>query len=155
LEIPTTRFGRLAVDPAEVITLPRGLFGFPAAHRYVLLDHTPGGPFKWLQSVDDPALAFVVVDPYQFFPEYEFELDEERARRLGIDRPEEARILTTVTLRSAPKEVTANLLGPLVVGTRTLRAEQLVLDAERYSTRHPLPLLRPARQPERVLQNVA
>ena len=140
MEIDTTRFGTLAVEPAEVITLTGGLVGFPTATRFVLLEPAPGKPFRWLQSADDPALAFVVIDPYPFFPDYEVSLPQGRARQLGIEREEEAQVLATVTIRSSPQEITANLLGPLVLGVRSNKAEQLVLDSDRYSTRHPLPL---------------
>lgn len=137
--VDTTRFGPLEIDPESILVAPRGLIGFPSAQRFVLIEHAPGTPFQWLQSLDDASLAFVVTDPHLFFPDYELEIPDSEAERLGIREPEEARILTTITIRRAACEVTANLLGPLVIGLLSRRIAQLVLDGDRYSTRHSLP----------------
>lgn len=139
--VETSRFGRVEVDPCKVIEIPRGLIGFPPEQRFILFEHKPGEPFRWLQSLDDPALALVVVDPHVFFPDYEAEISEDEARALGIEDPEEAQILTTVTVRRSMGQVTTNLLGPLVISVRNGRGAQLVLDGDRYSTRHPLPVI--------------
>lgn len=140
MTIETTRFGTLEVDADAVITMPRGLIGFPPGQRFALVRHSPNTPFEWLQSLDDPALAFVVVEPRRFFPDYEIALSEMEAHQLGIASSEDARILTTVTIRRAPREVTTNLLGPLVISTSSRQAAQIVLEGERYTTREPLPL---------------
>jgi flagellar assembly factor FliW len=138
--VHTTRFGPLEIDPEAVLAAPRGLIGFPGATRFVLIDHAPETPFQWLQSLDDPSLAFVVTDPHLFFPGYDLEIPDGDAERLGIREPADARILTTITVRRAAGEVTTNLLGPLVIGVPCRRIAQLVLDGDRYSTRHALPL---------------
>lgn len=140
MTIETTRFGQLEVDPDAVITVPRGLIGFPPDQRFALVEHSPNAAFQWLQSLDDPALAFVVVEPHVFFPDYEIELSDGDVRTLGIATAQEARILTTVTIRRTPKEVTTNLLGPLVIGVPSRQAVQIIVDGDRYTTRVPLPL---------------
>lgn len=146
MTIETTRFGRLDVDPRAVITVPRGLIGFPPDQRFTLIEHAPNTPFRWLQSVDDPALALVVMEPHAFFPEYEVDIPDADAELLGLAAPEEARVLTTVTIQRAPREVTTNLLGPLIVGLGSGRAVQLVLGDDRYTTRMPLPTRDPGSQ---------
>ncbi|HEY3269351.1 MAG TPA: flagellar assembly protein FliW [Armatimonadota bacterium] len=152
--VETSRFGRVEVDPCNVIEIPRGLIGFPPEQRFILFEHKPGEPFRWLQSLDDPALALVVVDPHIFFPDYEAEISEEEARALGIDDPGEAQILTTVTVRRSMGQITTNLLGPLVISLRNGRGAQLVLDGDRYTTRHPLPMAA-RREEEPSLSSVA
>lgn len=149
--VKTTRFGELEVDPCRVITLNKGLIGFPPGQRFILIEHTNGGPFSWLQSLDDPTLAFVVVDPMTYFPDYTVEIPDEDVAHLGIQSADDAQILTTITIRRAIREVTANLLGPIVIGVESRRGAQLVLDGDRYSTRHSLPPARFA-APERELQ---
>lgn len=137
--VETTRFGELEVDPCMVITVPRGLIGFPPNQRFILVDHPNGGPFRWLQSMDDPALAFVVVDPLLHFPDYSVEITDEDADRLDIQSADDAQILTTISIRPAAGEVTANLLGPIAIGVRSRLGAQVILDGDRYSTRHALP----------------
>jgi flagellar assembly factor FliW len=108
----------------------------------------------WLQSIDDPSLAMVVVDPYVYFPDYEVMLNDEDSVLLKVQKPEDAVILTTVSIRKAPAGITTNLLGPLVIGTQSRQALQLVLDGDRYSVKQPLPIK--TEQPdEKTLQRSA
>ena len=79
----TTRFGELDVPPDRIITFPSGLIGFGALRGFALVENPGGGPFKWLQSVERPELAFVITDPKLFFPDYAVEVKEEDLRRMS------------------------------------------------------------------------
>jgi flagellar assembly factor FliW len=127
-----------ATDVAE-ITFPAGLPGFPHAHGFQLAPWGPAGsPFLLLSSIDDPDVGFVVVAPWVFYPEYEFELDNATAERLGLSGAEDAVVFAVVTLRERPEESTLNLLGPIVVNRFTHEAAQIVLPSAGYSVRAPL-----------------
>ena len=138
MEIETTRFGTVEVEEDKIITLARGILGFPEAKRFVLIPHRPDSPFHWLQSVDHPHLAFVVIEPGIFFSDYEFEIDDETQALLGVESPHEVTVLVIVTFHQGGKEVTANLLGPVVINTATRVGCQMVLDPNRYPVRFPL-----------------
>src|SRR3954465_10074015 len=84
MEIETTRFGRLAVDDERIITLPRGLLGFPNHTRFALIQTGDENYFFWLQSADDPNLAVVVTDPSIFFKDYEVPVREETQTDLDL-----------------------------------------------------------------------
>lgn len=142
MKVQTTRFGDLEIEESAAIEMPRGLIGLEHCTRFVLLEHQPGSPFGWLQSLDCPDLALLVTDPFQFFPDYELEVSDEDQRELGLSVPEDLMVLVTVTVRKDPSEVTANLLGPLVVNVANHRARQIILPGDRYKTRHPLELER-------------
>jgi len=127
-----------ATDIAE-ITFPAGLPGFPQAHRFELAPWGPAGsPFLLLSSVEDAEIGFVVVPPWVFYPEYEFELDTGTAERLGLAASEDAVVFAVVTLRERPEESTLNLLGPIVVNRFSHEAAQVVLPSAGYSVRAPL-----------------
>ena len=67
----TARFGEVSVPVAQILSFPRGLVGLPDATRFVFLHREESdSPFFWMQSVEDPGLAFVVCEPQAFFPEY-------------------------------------------------------------------------------------
>ncbi|MDZ4825253.1 MAG: flagellar assembly protein FliW [Actinomycetota bacterium] len=121
------------------ITFAAGLPGFPDAHRFQL---TPWGstdtPFTLMTSADDPEVGFVVVPPWVFYPEYEFDLDDGATDRLALSEPEDAVVFCVVTLKDKPEDATMNLLGPIVVNRHTLEAAQIVLPASGYSVRAPL-----------------
>jgi flagellar assembly factor FliW len=121
------------------INFPAGLPGFPNAHSFELAPWGPAGsPFLLLSSSDDPEIGFVLVPPWVFYPDYEFELDSGMAERLGLTESEDAVVFTVVTLRDKPEDSTVNLLGPIVVNRFTHEAAQVVLPSAGYSVRAPL-----------------
>ena len=134
--IQTMRFGPIEVDDSKLMTFPDGLLGFPKHHRFALLQTSPDPALFWLQSVEDPDLAFVVCDPLLFVPDYQVPIRRDDLEALGLHEPSEGQVL--VIVNKVNGSLTGNLLGPLVVNAQTLTARQLVLSDKRYSTRHRL-----------------
>ncbi|MEM0915288.1 MAG: flagellar assembly protein FliW [Planctomycetota bacterium] len=134
--IQSTRFGEIEVDDQRVIRFPKGLLGFPSYKHYVLLEAGEDAYFWWLQSVDQPDLAFVVTDPSLFVPTYRVPIREEQMNELGIDRPEDCQVFCIVNKRD--HVLTGNLQGPLVIHVERRTGEQLVLSDRRYTTKVPL-----------------
>ena len=48
-------------------------------------------PFVWLQSVEDPTIAFVIVDPLLIIPDYLAQVHPEDIESLDIQDPTEAK----------------------------------------------------------------
>ncbi len=142
VQIETSRFGALTVDEQEILSLPEGLIGFPGLTRFVLLRHKEGSPFFWLQSLEDGDLAFVLLDPLLLKPEYALKLHPEDTALLGLETPDNSvQAWAVVNIgRQAPPEITANLLAPLVINTRTRLGKQVVLFDSPYAIRHPVPV---------------
>ena len=136
MEVRTTRFGTIDIAEDRVITFPRGLLGFSEHKRFCLLEPQEDSAFFWLQSLDDANLAFVVTDPSFFVPEYSVPIRSEQLTELGLSRLEDAQVF--VIVNKVDDQLTANLLGPLLVGGRSLLGRQLVLSDKRYTTRHRL-----------------
>ncbi len=131
----STRFGEFTVAEETLIVFPGGVVGFPEEERFVILEHKE--PFCWLHSVDNPNLAFVVVESGEFGEGYKFNLPYEESK-INLKADDEAAVLVIVTFRNAPAMTTANLKAPLVVNLRNRRGMQLILDDQRFSTRTPL-----------------
>jgi len=138
LQIETSRFGKIDIDESKIIFFTSGILGFPEAKRYILLPH-PNSPFFWLQAVDVPDLAFVIIDPKVFFPDYNPRIPPEAKKELHIKDDDEICILNIVTIpKDKPEEMTVNLLGPIIVNVSRKLAKQIVLDSRRYPLREPL-----------------
>jgi len=129
LAVRSRRFGTFEVPRANVLHFPTGLVGFPQLRRYVVLDHRPGSPFKWLLAIDDPDLAFAVANPGELVADYRPPL--ELAARLLETDPADVALFVVVTIPSDPTRMTVNLMAPVVVDLRTRRARQIVLDDPR------------------------
>jgi flagellar assembly factor FliW len=138
MKVATTRFGVIETDDSSVINLVQGPLGFEPQTRYCLIQHRPDTKFRWLQSVDDASLAFVVVDPSEFFTNYEFEVTDSDAERIGLTNSEDALALSIVTIAQGGEEVTANLAAPILINAKTLKGVQIVLQDNSYSVKHPL-----------------
>jgi len=130
------RLGVLEIDEASIIDVPDGLLGFDERHRFVLIPADEIGAYSWLHALDDPELAFLVVVPNFFFPDYAPELTDDEVEVLGLSDPDAAQVLCIVTI--SDDQVTANLLGPLVLNVETKVARQVVLADQDFSVRTPL-----------------
>lgn len=145
MQIATTRFGALEVQEEQIIHIPNGIVGFPDDRKYILLEQKKGSPFIWLQSVANGALAFVLIDPLLFKPDYKVEIGPEDAEDLGLKNGgNEAQIMAIVNILNRgedgkPIAITANLLGPIVINPQKRLAKQVVLYGGQYSHRHPIP----------------
>lgn len=138
MKCTSTRFGSFEVRDDSVLTFPSGLLGFPEQQRYVILDHDTEAPFKWLQSIEEPALAFVIMDPTMFHSDYHIDIPADALAEIRCEEREEPALVVILTIPSDdPGRITANLRGPLVIGHKTKLGKQLVL-SEDFPTRHPL-----------------
>jgi flagellar assembly factor FliW len=139
LKVNSTRFGEIEVPADHVIEMPQGMIGFPHLHRYVLIRHREDSPFFWLQSVEAPELAFVVINPLLFDPRYKFTLSTAETNLLGVERPEDVQVWVVVTIPPGqPEKMTANLKAPVVINLANRRAAQIILDDPNYAVQHPL-----------------
>ena len=129
------------LPPAAVLTFAEGLVGCPAWRRFVLLeDADDPGQVALLQCLDEPSVSFLVTDPRLIRPDYRAALGPEDRAALGLDGTVEPVLLCILHYRAETREVTANLLGPLVINPQTRRGRQVVLTEGGYSARFPVPL---------------
>jgi len=141
--IQTTRFGPVEVDERRLIEFPAGLLGFSQVRTFALLQPDDRGVFFWLQSTENPDLAFVVTDPVLWVERFEAPMRPEQSAEIGLREESEAQVFVIVNRRGGA--LTANLQGPLVISAVTRRGLQLVLADRRWSTRHELVRLEEAR----------
>jgi len=136
MDVRTSRFGVIEIAEDRVITFSKGLLGFPDCARYCLLEPGDDACFFWLQSIEEPSLAFVITDPALFISDYSVPIRPEQMESLELDKLEEAQVF--VIVNKVGDQLTGNLQGPLVINTLTRQGEQLVLAEKKWTTRHPL-----------------
>jgi flagellar assembly factor FliW len=134
----TDRFGELEVADDRVLAFPDALPGFAEAHRFVLVEVEDNEVFYWLQSADDPALAFLCANPWPFYPDYAPEVPDDDQSALELESAEDAMVLCILTVHREENYITANLLGPIVVNQRTRVGRQVVLFGDEYPVQAPL-----------------
>lgn len=124
VRVDTTRFGSLEIEDDRVLMFPKGLIGFPDRTRYCLLQPEEGAVLFFLQSIDEPALMFVVTDPALFAPDYSVSIRKEQMAELGLYGLEDAYVF--VIVNKVDQTLTGNLQGPLVINARTRDGMQLL-----------------------------
>jgi len=134
----SSRLGPFELKDSEIIQFPEGLYGFEHETRFGLLPFDPkiDCPLKWLQSLSNPDLAFVVTDPFLFQPDYRVNLSTEERLLIGAGPKDQLCVLVIVKIPAVFTQMTANLVAPLVINTRTLTARQFVLASPEYDTAH-------------------
>lgn len=130
-QIQGTRFGAITFENNDIVTFPEGLIGFPELRTFLILAHGENTPFRWLQSIEEPGMAFLTADPCHFIPDYAIDMTDEQAAELGLEIETPTLILTTVSMPGGnPKDMTINLAGPIVVNLAKQSGFQLILDTD-------------------------
>ncbi|MBF0536795.1 MAG: flagellar assembly protein FliW [Nitrospirae bacterium] len=133
----SSRFGEIEVDNEKIINFPRGLAGFEGLQRYCLL--FTDRPVKCLQSIDDPNVAFMLVDPFVIYKDYTFTAVDEVEEFLQCNKIENMVVLVTATINE--KDMSVNLRAPIVINTSNMRAAQLMILDERVPAKVVVPIV--------------
>jgi len=133
-----TRFGKVEYNPDNLLHFPAGMIGFPTLHNFIVMPNKKEGPLFWIQSIDDPDIAFVLTDPSNFFLEYKVQPDETEKNYLNISNDEDCFVLSVVTVPPDQK-ITLNLTAPILFSPKTNRAIQVILENSDYKSKTPLP----------------
>ena len=110
-------------------------------------------PFLWFQSLNDGAIAFVIINPQVVKPDYEPVIGDDDVRLLEIASPEDVTLMAIVTIRSNPFTVSANLRAPIVINSRKRLAKQIVLEDPEYPIQYCLKTGDPLDEEEGIEKN--
>ncbi len=128
----TRLFGEIDIDEGKIITLERGMIGFPDLQKFALIyDEEKGlkaSSVMWLQSMDDTQVAFPVMQPNQIKPDYSPMVSDEMLIPLGELNEDNTYVLVTLTAMPKKEDTTVNLKAPIVINTETKRGCQLIVD---------------------------
>lgn len=133
--IITDRFGEITVDLDQIITFPHGILGFEEYKRYMLI-HEQSSVFSFLQCIDEPELAFVVIMPELVKLDYQVSLEPQYITALQLDSAKDGSVYGIVTVPENLADMTVNLQAPLVINNKTRLGKQVVLTDGKYNIRH-------------------
>lgn len=140
MKIQTARFGDIEVDDDKVLTFPEGIPGF-VGKRYVLVHDVRNPAIQWLQSGEDPAVAFLIMDPIQLRPDYVAAPKNEEIRLIDPGEEPEKTVVVRVIVRSAEKkgELYVNFFAPLLFNVEKRLGMQVPLVGSSYAVREVWP----------------
>ena len=135
MQVTTKPFGTIEVDERQKIHFPFGILGFEHLKWYVLLDAAQA-PFYWLQSIEDTNIAFVMIDPLIFRPDYELTVPDEELEEIQIHDSEEILLFAIVTIPENHELMSANLQGPIVINRTAKLGRQLITLNPAWKVKH-------------------
>ncbi|RBP70123.1 flagellar assembly factor FliW [Alkalibaculum bacchi] len=140
MQIETKYLGQVDIIEENIKYFEMGILGFEDEHEFVLLEIPNNDHFCFLQSIHTSYIAFLVVNPWDFFEDYDVEIPDEELKKLGIlpDQQNQMAIYSIVTLGDTLKESTANLLAPVLINLEDKKGKQFILNDSLYATKHKL-----------------
>ena len=131
MKAATRLFGEIEIDESKIITFEDGIIGFPDMKKFTLIfdEEKEGRPsISWLQSMDEPEIAFPVMDPLFVCETYNPSVEDELLKNLGTIKEDNLYVLVTVTVPQNIKELAVNLKAPIVINTDTRKASQIIVE---------------------------
>lgn len=136
MKVKTTRFGELEVNPADLITFAEGLFGFENLKKFFVVDPGDSTLILWLQSTEDDKVAFPIIEPKIFKPDYIAKLLPADLNGLELDTLQTAKLYSILTIPANVTEMSANLKAPIVINSAKKIGKQIVLQDSKLSVKH-------------------
>ena len=133
MKISTKQFGEIEVKEEEILHFQNPIYGFASLKKYILISH---GILGWLQSVENPDIAFLVANPYEVYKDYDVVLEDKDVKALDTKKEEDVFVLSIVTLPETTEDISMNLLSPVVINYKNYHASQVILNNQKYKTKH-------------------
>ena len=140
MEINTKYLGKVNISQSSIIAFPNGLLGLKDSKSFVIINMEDMPHFKFLQDIENENISFLVINPWEFFPDYDIELSDDKLENININPKGENQmeIYAIVSLSKEFKKSTANLLAPVVINLKENKGKQFVLNNSPYTTKHSL-----------------
>lgn len=136
MQISTKFFGDINVGNNDIIHFEEGIPGLEEYKNYVILNIEDAN-IKCLQSIDEKEICLLLINPWDYFKDYEIELSSKDISLLKINSYEDVLVYNVITIRD--DKITVNLLAPIVINVKNNKARQVILNEKKYSIRQEIP----------------
>ena len=138
MKIDTTRFGELEVEKTDLISFKEGLLGFENLKNFFVVDPGDQTLILWLQSCEQPNIAFPIIEPKIFKPEYSVQLVPSEMQSLKIENINDAVVYSILTIPQVVTEMNANLKAPIIINNKEKLGRQIVLQDSKLEVKFPM-----------------
>jgi flagellar assembly factor FliW len=138
MRIRTVNFGELDIPEDRIIDFIEGLPGFPQIRRFAVLEFEDLKPFQYLQALDDPPIALLLINPFLVDPNYAFQLSSVDMEEIQSVQSKDVTVYAVAAIPDNPEKATVNLMAPIVVNEKLRKGKQVILHESGYSLKHPL-----------------
>ncbi len=141
IKIEHPLIGPLEYEEESVITFQEGIIGLEENKRWLLLQNPKHQPFQWLQSIDNPEITLMVIDPWIVRADYSLSISLEDQARVNLDHLPERQdwaVLCVVVFQNSLEETIINLKAPLLFNLKERKGRQVIMEGEEYQVEEPL-----------------
>lgn len=136
MQIEVADLGTVDYEEDELLYFKDGLYGFDDLHKYLPVPLEESDRIFVLQSVEEPVISFVLMNPFMFVSDYEPNPSKEDMEELDAPNIEDISFYVICSLKADIQESTLNLKCPIAVNALTKNAKQLILEDGKYQLRH-------------------
>ncbi|MDP4085197.1 MAG: flagellar assembly protein FliW [Bacillota bacterium] len=138
MPIKTKYHDEIEVNKDEILHFEKGVPGFLDEKEFVILPLSEDQTFSVMQSVTTPYVAFVVVSPFSYYPNYEFQLEDTVIEELSLKSEKDVLVYTILSVQDPFENTTVNLQAPIIINNSNHKAKQVILNDGNYKIKHPL-----------------
>ena len=139
-DIETKHFGNITINSIDVLKFPNGILAFEDFTSFVIIPQDNESVFHWLQSLEDPKLSFLLLEPYGLLPDYVPDIYANEIENIFGSRDIAGlSIWCIVTIPpNHPEKMTINTQGPIVISTEKRLGGQFISNNESHLVRMPV-----------------
>ena len=139
MNVETAKFGNIEVDESRIFDFVLPIIGFNELSKYIIVEPNKETLFKWLQSVEEPNLAFPIISVASLDYDYSIDISDDVIQSLEINNAESLLVMNVTSIpQDNPKGTTINLLAPLIFNLDNQKAGQIVLSGSGYDISYPM-----------------
>ncbi|WP_176167260.1 flagellar assembly protein FliW [Mesobacillus jeotgali] len=138
MKITTKYHGDVEINSEEILKFEKGIPGFQDEKGFILLPLSDDDIFYVMQSVSNGQIAFVLSNPFNFFREYDFKLEDSVVEEIELESEGDILVYSILTVQNPFDKTTANLQAPVIINSKNRKGKQVILHNEQYSTKHPI-----------------
>ena len=133
----SSRFGTILCDEKSSIFFPAGVWGFSHLRHFILLKPSKEKLFIWLQSCQNPSVAFPLLSSSVCSSEISFHVSRHDLESLHAYFQKDLTFFNIAHIPPhEPKEITVNLKAPIAINWQRNLGKQLVLQEDHLSVRY-------------------
>ena len=135
----TRFFGTIDIEEDKIIEFPNGIIGLENLKKFALIfdsEREERANISWLQSMDEPYMAFPVINPIDITEEYTPIIEDELMKNIGDPADADILIFVTMSIPSDLTKMTANLKAPLIINTVDRKAMQVIVENQDYEIKY-------------------
>lgn len=135
VKIQTSRFGELEVKKNDILVFNEGILGLENLKKFFVIDPGDKTLILWLQSTEEPSVAFPIIEPVVFKPDYSVNLLPAELTSLQLENASDAKIYSILTIPQDIALMSANLKAPLIINSKNNQSRQIVLQDNKLPIR--------------------